>query len=67
MTGAERQDQVDARAAQGVQVGEHGTQVNVFVTPESTGVRWPVRIGAIPTLADCYQGAPPGGRAGGRT
>lgn len=56
MTGTERPNPVDARAAQGVQVGEHGTQVNVFVTPESTGVRWPLRVGAIPALADCYQG-----------
>jgi hypothetical protein len=46
---------VDARGAQGVQAGEHGTQINVYVT-EAAEVRWPVRVGVVPALADCYQG-----------
>jgi tetratricopeptide repeat protein/NB-ARC domain-containing protein len=46
---------VDARGAQGVQAGEHGTQVNFYVT-EAAEVGWPVRVGVVPALADCYQG-----------
>lgn len=49
----------DLRAAQGVQIGDHNTQINVFggtVTIEApVTVTWPVRVGAVPLLADCYQ------------
>lgn len=44
---------VDARRAKGVYVGDYGTQINYFGTFES--VSWPVRVGALPALADCYQ------------
>jgi hypothetical protein len=46
-------DAVDARGAQGVQVGYRPVQVNVFI--ESGLTRWPLQVGSIPLLADCYQ------------
>ena len=45
---------VDARSAQGVQAGDHGLQVNNFYVPVES-VSWPVQVGAVPMLADCYQ------------
>lgn len=48
---------VDARGARGVQAGEHGTQINVYVS-EVAEVAWPVRVGVVPALADCYRDRP---------
>lgn len=45
---------LDARGAQGVQAGEHATQINVYVR-EAAEVAWPVRVGVVPALADCYR------------
>jgi hypothetical protein len=49
----------DLRWTQGVQIGNHNTQINIFagaVTFTAPGpVSWPVRVGAVPALADCYQ------------
>lgn len=45
---------VDARGAQGVQVGEHNTQV-VHVHAEARSVDWPHQVGSVPLLADSYQ------------
>jgi tetratricopeptide (TPR) repeat protein len=49
----------DLRWAQGVQIGNHNTQTNIFggaVTfTAPVPVSWPVRVGAVPALADCYQ------------
>ncbi|MDQ3154240.1 MAG: NB-ARC domain-containing protein [Actinomycetota bacterium] len=44
---------VDAHHAQGLLIGDHGTQVSNFFAAET--VSWPVRVGAVPALADCYQ------------
>jgi hypothetical protein len=50
---------VDLRGAQGVQIGNHGIQTNIFggtvtvATPPV--VSWPVRVGPIPLQAGCYQ------------
>lgn len=48
---------VDARGARGVQAGEHGTQIN-FCVSEVAEVAWPVRVGVVPALADCYRDRP---------
>ncbi|MGH3620729.1 MAG: hypothetical protein ACRDQ5_02940, partial [Sciscionella sp.] len=45
---------MDARRAQGSLFGDHGTQVNNFYAAVGPVV-WPVRVGAVPGLADCYQ------------
>jgi hypothetical protein len=44
---------VSVPGGQGVQIGDHSFQINVFA--ESRAVRWPHQVGAIPRLADCYQ------------
>jgi hypothetical protein len=46
--------QVDARRARGAQFGDHTTQINYFYT-ESSSVAWPLQVGAVPLLADCFQ------------
>ncbi|MBO0875169.1 MAG: hypothetical protein J2P19_17445 [Pseudonocardia sp.] len=43
---------MDARAAQGLQVGDHSTQINCL---PPVRVPWPLRVGPVPSLADCYQ------------
>jgi NB-ARC domain len=45
---------VDLRGSQGVQVGDRPTQINYFYA-ESSSVAWPLQVGAIPLLADCFQ------------
>ncbi|GAA1229996.1 FxSxx-COOH system tetratricopeptide repeat protein [Pseudonocardia alaniniphila] len=49
----------DLRWAQGVQIGNHNIQTNIFSSAvtftASLPVGWPVRVGAVPALADCYQ------------
>jgi hypothetical protein len=37
-----------------VQIGEHNTQINYFYA-ESSSVVWPLQVGAVPLLADCFQ------------
>jgi len=44
---------VDARGSQGVQSGDHNIQFNLFA--ESSSVVWPLQVGAVPLLADCFQ------------
>jgi len=44
---------MDARGSQGSQFGDHNVQVNYFA--ESLSVVWPLQVGAIPLLADCFQ------------
>ncbi|MGH3380671.1 MAG: tetratricopeptide repeat protein [Actinoallomurus sp.] len=47
---------IDLRWAQGVQFGTNLTQHNTFVSYLSaTDITWPVRVGAIPQLADGFQ------------
>ncbi|QYN35256.1 tetratricopeptide repeat protein [Pseudonocardia sp. DSM 110487] len=49
----------DLRGAQGVQVGDHNIQTNIFggtiTVSTPVEVSWPVRVGAVPLLAGCYQ------------
>ncbi|MFD0205401.1 MULTISPECIES: tetratricopeptide repeat protein [Saccharothrix] len=37
----------------GVQIGSGNQQTNHYYA--ATGVRWPVRVGTVPMVADCYQ------------
>ena len=46
--------EVDARRSRGLQVGQGNVQVNYFY-PESASVVWPLQVGAVPLLADCFQ------------
>ena len=39
--------------ARGVQAGDHNVQVNYYA--ESSSVVWPLQVGAVPLLADCFQ------------
>jgi hypothetical protein len=43
---------VDARGSKGLQVGDHNTLVMGLARQD---VAWPVRVGAPPRAADCYQ------------
>ncbi len=44
---------VSVVGARGVQVGDDNVQYNVFLP--AAAVTWPVRVGVVPPLADCYQ------------
>jgi len=46
---------VDARGGQGVQAGDYTTQTNNFYIYRPGVVSWPVRVGAVPELADAFQ------------
>jgi hypothetical protein len=47
----------DLRWAQGVQIRNHNTQTNIFgvAVTFTAPISWPVRVGAVPAMADCYQ------------
>ncbi|WP_327010727.1 NB-ARC domain-containing protein [Dactylosporangium sp. NBC_01737] len=47
---------VDARLSQGVQIGDHNTQINHYDTHRKVpSESWPRRVGILPGLADCFQ------------
>lgn len=49
-----RVTQVDARGAQGNQIGDHNTRINNYfdAKPAKLSVKWPHRVGSIPLVAD---------------
>ena len=52
---------VHAQGSQGAQFGQGNTQINNFMLPP-VEVTWPIRVGAVPPLADCYQERAEAGR-----